>query len=105
MSLPCLAKHSDGVVLKLKVAPNASKTQIQGLWQDRLRIRIQAPPVEGKANAAICKWLAAIFSLRQNEIEILQGERGSMKTILLKGKSVEEIESKLNTLMESKTQD
>jgi uncharacterized protein (TIGR00251 family) len=98
MDWPCLAEHPEGVLLKLKVSPNASKNQIQGLWQDRLRVRIQAPPVEGKANAALRKWLSEIFDLRANDVVLLQGERGSIKSVLLRGLSVEEVCERLDAL-------
>jgi len=81
----CLGPHTEGVTLKLKVSPNASRTQPGGLWQDRLRLRVQAPPVEGKANAAIVQWAARTFGVRRRAIEILQGERGSEKVLLIGG--------------------
>lgn len=82
---PCLGPHPEGVTLKLKVSPNASRTQAGGLWQDRLRLRVQAPPVEGKANGAIIQWACRTFGIRRQAIEMLQGARGSDKVLLMRG--------------------
>lgn len=82
---PCLAAHPQGVTLSLKVSPNASRTQAGGLWQNRLRLRVQAPPVEGKANAAIARWAAGVFGVRVKDVELLQGERGGEKVLLIHG--------------------
>ncbi len=85
MDWPCIAEYPEGVILSLKVSPNASKTEACGLWQDRLRLRVQAPPVEGKANEAIKKWAGKVFGIRAGSVEMLRGERGSMKQVLLRG--------------------
>jgi uncharacterized protein len=85
---PCLAVHPDGVVLSLKVSPNASRTQARGIWQNRLRLRVQAPPVEGKANEAIRDWAARFFGVRRQDVSIARGERSSEKVLLIRGTSL-----------------
>ena len=82
---PCVAAHSEGITLALKVSPNAARTGAHGLWQDRLRVRIKAPPVEGKANEALRKWVAGTFGLRRKDVEIISGEKASKKLLLLRG--------------------
>lgn len=82
---PYLAAHPEGVTLSLKVSPNASRTQAGGLWLNRLRLRVQAPPVEGKANAAVIRWAAATFGVRVQEVELIQGSRGGEKVLLIRG--------------------
>jgi uncharacterized protein len=86
---PCLTAHPEGVTLSLKVSPNASRTQAGGLWQNRLRLRVQAPPVEGKANLAIRDWAARTFGVRRQEVAIAQGERGSEKVVRIRGITLE----------------
>jgi hypothetical protein len=81
----CLAAHPEGVTLSLKVSPNASRTQAGGLWQNRLRLRVQAPPVEGKANAAVIRWAADTFGVRTQDVELIQGMRGGEKVLLIRG--------------------
>ena len=94
----CAVEHPEGVVLKLKVVPGASRTGAQGLRQDRLRVRVQAPPVEGKANVAVRKWLARTFGVRPGAAAILSGERSSAKEVLLRGLSLNAAHEALDTL-------
>lgn len=95
---PCLAAHPEGVVLRLKISPNASKTQAQGLWQDRLRLRVQAPAVEGKANSALRRWLAKAFGVRSSSVQILKGEKGTQKLALIEGIQVPEAQAILDRI-------
>lgn len=82
---PCLVCHPEGVILRLKVTPGASKTEPSGLWQDRLRLRVQAPPFEGKANEAVRDWVSALLGIRKGEVEIIRGAKASQKDVLLRG--------------------
>ena len=74
--------------IALKVIPNARKNECLG-WEDHpqtgkvLKLRIAAPPVEGKANKAIIAFLAQLFSLRKSDIELLHGETGRLKIVEL----------------------
>lgn len=52
---------------------------------DRLRIRLQAPAVEGKANLELQRFLAVAFGVRRSAITILRGEHARDKTILIRG--------------------
>jgi len=63
-SLPFLHLQKDGAVLvDVHVMPNAAKTQIQGLHDGTLRVRLHAPPVDGKANLALQAWLAETLGI------------------------------------------
>lgn len=86
---PCLAPHPEGVVLSVKISPNAAKTEAAGLWNGKLRVRVQSPPVEGKANKALRDWAAGIFGLRAQGVEILRGEKNPEKLLLLRGLTLE----------------
>lgn len=72
------------LLLFCHLQPGASKTEFSGLHGDRLRIRIKAPPVDGKANAAIIEFLSREFSVAKNQVIIEQGELGRQKTIKIK---------------------
>lgn len=69
------------LLLFCHLQPGASKTEFAGLHGDRLKIRIKAPPVDGKANAALIDFLSAEFSVSKNKIKIEQGELGRQKTV------------------------
>lgn len=72
------------LLLFCHLQPGASKTEFSGLHGDRLKIRIKAPPVDGKANATLINFLSAEFSVAKNQIKIEQGELGRQKTVRIK---------------------
>lgn len=74
-----------GVRLKVKVVPGARRSEIAGLLGDRLRIRIAAPPEDGRANRALAQLLAARLGVRARDIDILSGHASSSKLVLVRG--------------------
>lgn len=80
-----MTETKDGIVLTIRVVPRASKNEITGELGDALKIRLQAPPVEGKANKALIQFLADTLDLPRNRISILSGDTGRNKRILLTG--------------------
>ena len=75
-------EEKDGcIILNVRVVPRASRDGIQGLMGDALKIRIQAPPVEGKANAYLVKFLSKQWKIPRRDIEILSGETGRNKRL------------------------
>jgi uncharacterized protein (TIGR00251 family) len=79
-------RESDGAVtFAVKVVPRASKNQIVGLEGDAVKIRLNAPPVEGKANAVLIKFLADLLQVRRAQIEILTGHSGRHKVVRVLG--------------------
>ena len=82
-------KHQKGIVLKLHVAPGASKSELSGTHGDALKIRISARAESGAANRALCAFLAEIFDLPKMSVTILHGQSSRNKTVLIQGKSDE----------------
>jgi uncharacterized protein (TIGR00251 family) len=72
------------LVLCCHLQPKAKKDEFCGKYGDSLKIRITAPPVDGKANQHLIKFLAKSFGVKQNEIEILSGETSREKRIAIK---------------------
>jgi len=81
--------HDDGddVVLMLHVQPGAKRTEVAGIHGEggaaRLKIRLAAPPVEGKANAELLRFLASAFGVGQRAVLLLRGESSRQKTVLI----------------------
>lgn len=75
--------HWDGdtLILDIKVQPRASRDELGDVLDKRLKIRITAPPVDGKANAHLLKYLAGVFKVPRSRIRILSGERGRDKRL------------------------
>ena len=68
-----------GVVIDVHAMPNANKTVVQGLHDDAVHIRLKAPPVEGKANEALLRWLATELEIPRGSIELLRGDKSRRK--------------------------
>jgi hypothetical protein len=73
------------VVLTVRVIPRAAREQVAGLHGDALKIRLPAPPVEGKANAALIRFLSDRLDVPANRVSILSGETGRNKRVLVRG--------------------
>ena len=99
LSMSCMSwiqPATGGCVVNVRVIPRASKNQIQGVLSDALKIRLQAPPVDGKANDALVRFLADTFSLPTRDISLLSGETGRNKRVLLSGLDEAEARARLN---------
>lgn len=88
-----------GALLRVRVAPGASRNQVAGWAGGRLRLRVQAPPVEGKANRELVKFVAGLFGIRKSRVTIVRGEGSREKTLLLEGVSLAEARLKLETIL------
>ena len=74
-------KTATGATFRVRVQPGASKNEIVGVREDALRIRISAPPVQGKANKALISLLASQLGVKKSEIEILSGHTSKIRKI------------------------
>ena len=79
--MAAIIKQQGNLLLNLYVQPKASRDKILGLHGDELKIAITAPPVDGKANAHLIKFLAKQFKVARGDVEILRGELGRHKQI------------------------
>ncbi|ANF23330.1 DUF167 domain-containing protein [Thermococcus piezophilus] len=94
MSAKFIRETKDGVVILLYVQPKAKKNEIEGVdeWRGRLKVKIKAPPVEGKANKEAVKFFSKLLGA---EVEIIRGETSREKDLLVKGLSSKEALKKL----------
>lgn len=76
-----LQETRDGVVLSLHVQPGAKKTEIVGLHGESLKIRLAAPPVDGKANACLVEFLARRLGVPRAAVELVSGETSRAKRV------------------------
>jgi uncharacterized protein (TIGR00251 family) len=80
------------VVLVVRVQPRASKNEIAGVLEGALKIRLQAPAVEDRANEALCAFLAELLKRPKSAVRILSGERSRSKRVEIAGVTVGELE-------------
>jgi uncharacterized protein (TIGR00251 family) len=80
-----LTARDGGVVLALHIQPGAKKTEVCGLHGDALKIRLAAPPVDGKANDALIEFLARVLSVPRSSVELLSGQTSRAKRLRIDG--------------------
>ena len=74
----------DDLLLQLHVQPRASRDEFAGAHGDALKVRITAPPVDGKANALLVRFLAEQFDTPRAAVELVNGETGRRKTFRIR---------------------
>lgn len=92
-----LKAHSERgtVTLTVRVQPRAGKDEIAGVIDGALKIRLRAPAVEDRANAALCAFLAELLKRPKSAVRILSGERSRTKRVAIFGVTTAEIEALL----------
>lgn len=82
MNATFLHQQKDGSVLvDIHVMPNAARTEIQGLHDGALKVRLHAPPVDGKANDALQAWLAETIGVPKSAVALLRGASSRRKQL------------------------
>ena len=77
-------------IVKVYLQPKSFKNEIVGPYRDGIKVRITAPPIEGKANEALIRFLAKEFLISPSCIEILKGHRSREKTLKISGVTPQE---------------
>lgn len=85
-----LKETKDGIILNLKISPNASKNCFV-FEETGLKVKITAQPIDGKANKALIEFLSKQFKVPKTYFEIIKGETSKDKTILIKNINEEKI--------------
>ena len=81
--------HGDVIKVSLYVQPGAKRNEIVGLHGDALKIKLAAPPIEGRANEALKKYLGKIFGVPLRNIELLHGDQSRHKVLSINGSLVD----------------
>ncbi|ACS90010.1 MAG TPA: YggU family protein [Thermococcaceae archaeon] len=89
-----IKESKEGVILQIYVQPKANTNEIEGVdeWRGRLKVKIKAPPVEGKANKEVVKFFSKLLGA---EASLIKGETSREKDLLIRGISIEEVKKKL----------
>jgi len=92
-----LREVAGGVTLAVRAQPGAKKTAIAGVYSEgdaaQLKIAVQAPPVEGRANEALIAFLAETFGVPKRSVELVSGGVSRSKVFLLRGVSAGQAKS------------
>ena len=92
-----LRENPSGVTLAVRAQPGAKKTAITSVYGEgaaaQLKIAVHAPPLEGRANAALVAFLAETFSIPKSAVELTTGELSRSKVFLLRGVTLAKAEA------------
>lgn len=95
--MAALRETSDGkVLLRLHIQPGAKRDAVAGMYgEDMLKLAVSAPPVDGKANAALRKLLSKWLGIPQGQIELKSGQTGRDKQFVISGLPVKDTANRL----------
>lgn len=91
------ASDETHVVFPVRVVPRASRSEILGSEGGTLRVRVSAPPVEGKANKELVKLLAKALGVSSGQVELISGHKARLKTVRVHGVDSEAVSNLMRT--------
>jgi uncharacterized protein (TIGR00251 family) len=83
------------VRIHLKVVPGSRRDQIVGPLGDRLKVKVSAPPEDGRANKAVCELLGTALGINPRDVEVVAGHSSPEKTVRVRGRSAADITAAL----------
>lgn len=90
-----IERITDGVRFTVRVQPRASSNEFAGSFGDALKVRLQAPPVDGAANDALVAFLAESLGVSRKNITIVHGDHSRVKRIEVRGVTVDDARARL----------
>jgi uncharacterized protein (TIGR00251 family) len=90
----------EGIVVRIHVQPGAGRSAVVGRHGDALKVRVAAPPVEGRANEATRSLLAEALGVPETDVELSAGQSSRSKRFRLKGIDAEEGEKRLRVALD-----
>ena len=91
-------REGDIISLTLHIQPGAKRSEVSGLHGDALKIRLAAPPIEGRANEALLRFIADSFDVPLRQVELLRGAQSRHKMVKVTGSKVEPEKLLLNSV-------
>lgn len=89
-------EDGQGARFKVRLSPRASREGMGGLHGDALKVRVKAPPVDGRANEALVRLLAKVLGVSRSSLEIVSGRTGRTKVLRVAGLSPGEVTARLD---------
>lgn len=94
-----LTIHPEGVLLPVRAQPGARKTGVQGVHGTALKVSVQAPPQDGRANDALAEVLRKALGLKRSQVALHGGAASRDKVFLLRGVTADEVRAGLAPLI------
>lgn len=86
--------------LSVRVQPRSRSNTLAGLREGVIIVRVTAPPLDGRANEAVCQLLAGVLGVRSSALTILRGERGRDKVIAIDGVGQAEADAAIRSALD-----
>ena len=83
--------------LAIKAIPNAPRTAVAGWLGESLKMKVHAPPLDGRANEELCEFFADTLRLPKRAIAVVQGEKSRQKLLSIDGLTLDEVKARLAT--------
>jgi uncharacterized protein len=90
-----ISDHPLGATFPIRVQPRAARTAITGTVGDALKVSLSAPPLDGRANAAVVEFFSEVLSVPRSAVQVVAGERSRNKIVRIAGCSGAEVQRKL----------
>lgn len=81
--------------LAVKAIPNAPRSEVIGWLGEALKVKIHAPPVEGRANEALCEFLAGQLGLPRRAVTVIRGDTSRQKLVRIAGLTLGDVKTRL----------
>lgn len=101
-SVPLVRQHGTAVRLTVRVQPRASRTAVGGEHGGVWRVRVQAPPVEGAANDAVCTLLAETLGVPRRAVRVVGGAASRTKIVEVEGVTAQAVLARLGAASEDR---
>jgi len=92
-----VSESDEGIVFQVRVVPRSSRSEVAGVQGDSLKIRLKAPPVEGRANEECIRFLAGLLGVKKDRVRIVSGLKSKTKTIAVSGLQKKDLETVMTT--------
>ena len=97
--MDCISDTSDGTVVSVRAQPRSSRSGLDSIVGDAVKVRIKSAPVDGKANKELIETLADAFGIPKSRVELKSGQTSKTKRILLRGVSASAAEAVVREAM------
>ena len=96
--MSCYTESPEGVIVNVRAQPRSSRSGVDGVVADALKVRLRSAPVDGKANRELVETVADAFDLPKSRVKFKSGETSKTKRIILCGVSADEFETMLKSI-------
>ena len=96
--MSCYTESSEGVIVNVRAQPRSSRSGVDGVVADALKVRLRSAPVDGKANKELVETVADAFDLPKSRVKFKSGETSKTKRIILCGVPADEFETMLKSI-------